>query len=141
MFLAMEPICSFLVKFMPTNLEELFSKCTSSYTKEHKLYNKLLNKISPEIELSVPDSFGKDRPTPVPILHTPIFSIQNNSSTCSSLPSLSCKFPSLLPTQGLKSLQQRLKRIMMLNLILRCNYSALNNLCNLLCRHHKKVLN
>ena len=54
------------------------------------------------MELSVPDSFGKDRPTPVPILHTPIFSIQNNSSTCSSPPSLSCKFPSLLPTPGSK---------------------------------------
>ena len=29
----------------------------------------------------------------------------------------------------------------MLTLMLRYNHSALNNLCNLLCRHHKKILN
>jgi len=34
--------------------KELFPKCTDSHMKEYKLYNKLLNKISLEIESSVP---------------------------------------------------------------------------------------
>jgi len=42
--------------------------------------------------LLVPNSSGKDRPVLVPILHTPISSIQDNSPTHSSLPSLSYKF-------------------------------------------------
>ena len=69
--------------------EGLFPKCTNSYTKEHKLYDELLDKTSPEIESLVSNSSEKDRPAPVSIPHTPISSIQNNSSTYSPLPSLS----------------------------------------------------
>ena len=50
--------------------EKLFSKYTNFHVKEYKLYNKLLNKISLEIELLVPNSSKKDRLTPVPISHT-----------------------------------------------------------------------
>jgi len=78
--------------------EELFPKYTNSHTKEHKLYNKLLDKISLETELLVSDLSGKNGPALVPIPHTPISPIQNNSPTCSSLPSLSYKSISLLPT-------------------------------------------
>jgi len=53
--------------------EELFLKCTDSHTKECQLYDKLLDKISPEIELSVPDPSGKARPVPVPTPHTHLF--------------------------------------------------------------------
>jgi len=63
-----------------------------------------LDKISPETELSVPNSSGKDRPAPVSIPHTSIPPIQNNSSTCSSLPSLFYKSLPLLPTPGSKKL-------------------------------------
>jgi len=82
--------------------KELFPKCTDSHAKEYKLYNRLLNKISPETESLVPNPSGKDRPVPVPIPHIPIPPIQNNPSTCSSLPSLSYKSPPLLPTPGSK---------------------------------------
>ena len=34
--------------------KKLFSKCTDSHTKECNLYNKLLDKISPETESPVP---------------------------------------------------------------------------------------
>ena len=80
--------------------EELFPKYTDFHTKEHKLYNILLNKISLETELSVPDLSGKDESAPVPILYTPISSIQNNPPTYPLLPSLSYK--SLLPSSTLK---------------------------------------
>ena len=50
--------------------EEIFSKCTNSHAKEHKLYDKLLDKTSPETESLVPNSSGNDGPTLVPILHT-----------------------------------------------------------------------
>ena len=73
--------------------KELFSKCTNSHAKEYKLYDKLLNKISPEIELSVSGSSEKDRSAPVPIP-----SIQNNSSTHFSSPFLSYKSLFSLPT-------------------------------------------
>ena len=63
--------------------------------KEYKFYNKLLDKISPEIELSVFSSFRKYGPTLVPILHILIPSIQNNSPTHSSSSSLSYKSLSL----------------------------------------------
>jgi len=55
--------------------ERLFPKCTNSHTKEHKLYDKLLKKTSPETELLAPDFSGKDEPAPVFIP-----SIQNNPS-------------------------------------------------------------
>ena len=82
--------------------KKIFSKYTNSYTKEYKLYNRLLNKISSETGLSLSDSFRKDGPTPLPTLHTPFSSIQNNSPTHSSSSSLSYKsiFPS--PTLGFK---------------------------------------
>ena len=66
--------------------KEIFSKCTDSYTKEHKLYNKLLDKISLEIELLIPSLLEKDEPTLVFIPHILISSIQSNSPTCSPLP-------------------------------------------------------
>ena len=65
--------------------EGLFSKYTNSYTKEYKLYNEVLNKISLETELLVSDSFRKDKPALVPISHISIPPIQNNTSTYSLL--------------------------------------------------------
>ena len=72
--------------------KRLFSKYTNSYAKEYKLYNKLLDKISPEIKSSAPNSSREDELAPVPILHTLIPSIQKNPPTCSSSSSLSYKF-------------------------------------------------
>ena len=70
--------------------------------KEYKLYDKLLGKISPETKLSISDSFRKNRPAlvPIPYIHIPF--IQNNPSTCSSLPFLSYKFLSFLSTPEFK---------------------------------------
>ena len=82
--------------------EELFSKCTDFHIKEYKLYNKLLDKISPEIDLSAPDPSGKGGPAPAPTLHTSIPPIQNSSPTHSSLPSLSYKSISPLPIPRFK---------------------------------------
>jgi len=59
---------------------------------------KLLDKISPETELSIPSPSSKNRPTLVSIPH-----IQNNPSTHSLSPSLSYKSLFLLPTLGSKS--------------------------------------
>ena len=87
--------------FCPTHTifnKELFSKYTGSYAKEHKLYNKLLNKISFKIESSAPNPFGKDRLTPVPILYISISPIQNNSPTYSLSSFISYKPPSFLST-------------------------------------------
>jgi len=50
--------------------ERSFTKYTDSYAKEHKSYNKLLNKISPEMKWSVSDLSRKNGPTPVSTLHT-----------------------------------------------------------------------
>jgi len=61
--------------------EGLFPKYTDSHTKECKLYDKLLNKISSKIESSVSDSSGKDRHAPLPTPHIPISPIQNNLPT------------------------------------------------------------
>ena len=84
--------------------ERLFPKHTDFHAKEYKLYNKLLDKISLEIELLVSDSFRKDRSTLVSIPHTSIPSIQNNPSACSFSLSLSYKFISLLSTLRFKNL-------------------------------------
>ena len=78
--------------------KKLFPKYTDSHIKEHKLYDKLLDKISSEIELSASSSSKKDGPTLIPILHIFIPLIQNNLPTYSSLPSLSYKSPSLTST-------------------------------------------
>ena len=75
--------------------KKLFPKYTNSHIKEHKLYDKLLDKISPETELSASSPSKKDRPTLIPILHISIPLIQNNLPTYSPLPSLSYKPPSL----------------------------------------------
>ena len=48
---------------------------TDFHIKEHKLYNKLLNEISSEIELSASKSSGKDGLTSVHILYISIFHI------------------------------------------------------------------
>jgi len=66
--------------------------------KEYKLYNKLLDRISPETELSEPGPSGKDELAPVPIPPTPIPPIAKNSPSCSLSPSLSYKFPSPSPS-------------------------------------------
>ena len=78
--------------------EWLFSRCTNSHTKEHKLYNKLLDKTSLETELLTPNSSEKDRSAPVPIPHISTPLIQNNPPTHSPLPPLSYKSTSLLST-------------------------------------------
>ena len=52
--------------------KKLFPKYTNSYVKEHKLYNKLLDEIRPEIELLTPNSSEKDGSALVPISHIPI---------------------------------------------------------------------
>ena len=82
--------------------EEIFLKYTDSHIKECKLYNKLLDRISLETESLVPNSSGKAGLALVPTSHTPIPPIQNNSSTCSSLPSLFYKSISPLPTPKFK---------------------------------------
>jgi len=61
-----------------------------------------LDKISPEIKLSISDPFRKDGPALVPIPHTPIPLIQNNFFTCYSSSSLSYKSLSLLSTSESK---------------------------------------
>ena len=48
--------------------KKFFFKCTNSHVKEHKLYIKLLDKISPETELSVSRPSSEDKPAPIPIL-------------------------------------------------------------------------
>ena len=58
--------------------KEFFSKYADSYAKKHKLYNKLLDKISLETELSASKPSGKDRLALVPISSIPISPIQNN---------------------------------------------------------------
>ena len=90
--------------------EGLFFKYTDSHAKEHKLYNKLLDKISPETELLAPDPFRKDEPTPVPTPYTPIHLIQNNPPTCSSLLSLSYKSTSPSSTPGFKKPTVEIKK-------------------------------
>jgi len=60
------------------------------------LYNKLLDKISPEIELLVSSPSEKNKPALVPIPYIPIPLIQNNPPTPS--PSFSYKSPSFLST-------------------------------------------
>ena len=82
--------------------KRLFPKYTNSHTKEHKLYDELLDKTSLETKSLAPNSSKKDGPALVPIPHTPIPSIQNNLPTCSPLPSLSYKSISSLPTPELK---------------------------------------
>jgi len=82
--------------------KKLFPKCTDFHAKEYKLYDKLLNKISLETELPVPDSSRKDRPTLVPILYILIPPILNNPPTYSSSSFLSYKSLSLSPTLGSK---------------------------------------
>jgi len=70
---------------------------------KYKLYDKLLDKISLEIESSISSSFVKDRPAPVLILHISIPSIQTNSLTYSFSPFLFISiYLSYLP-QSLKS--------------------------------------
>jgi len=109
--LAVKPMCFSLVKslyhiqgniiFCFTHAifdKKLFSKCTDSHAKEYKLYDKLLNKISLETELLVPDPFRKDRSTLVPISYILIPSILNNPSTYSSSSFLFYKSLSLSPT-------------------------------------------
>ena len=82
--------------------KRLFPKYTNFYTKEHKLYDELLDKTSPETELLVSNSSRKDGPALVPISHTLIPLIQNNLSTYSPLPSLFYKSTSFPPTPGPK---------------------------------------
>ena len=54
---------------------EIFSKCTDSHAKEYNLYDKFIRQMSIETELSVSNSFRKDRPAPVSIPYISISSI------------------------------------------------------------------
>ena len=63
--------------------EKFFSKYTDSHVKKHKLYNKLLDKISPETESLMSEPSSKDRPTPVSVLPISIPPIQNNPPSIS----------------------------------------------------------
>ena len=54
-------------------MRDFFYQYTDSYAKEYKLYNKLLDKISPETELLVSDPSEKDGTVLVSILHTHFF--------------------------------------------------------------------
>jgi len=65
--------------------EKFFHKYTNSYIKEYKLYDKLLDRISLEIESSVPEPSGENRLALVFIPHIYICPIQNNSFPHSSL--------------------------------------------------------
>ena len=91
--------------------ERLFSKCTNSYAKQHKLYNELLDKTSPETELLVPNSSEKDGSTLVSILHTSISPIQKNPPTYSSSHFLSYKSIFSPPTLGPKKLTVEIEAI------------------------------
>ena len=84
--------------------KRLFSKCTDSYAREHKLYDKLLDKTSSETELLVPNPSGKDGPAPIPIPHTSISPTPNNLPTHSPSSLLSYKSTSSLLTPGFKKL-------------------------------------
>ena len=84
--------------------ERLFPKYTNSHTKEHKLYDESLEKISLEKKLLVSNPSRKNRPASVSISHIPIPSIQNNSPTYSSSLSLSYRSISPLPTPVSKNL-------------------------------------
>ena len=86
-------LCSIYIIFN----KEKFPKYTDSHEKECKLYNKLLDKISPETELLVPSSSGKNE-----LALVSIPSIQNNPSVCSPSLTLSYKFPAPLPILDIK---------------------------------------
>ena len=58
----------FFTPHMPSLMRDFFSKCTNFYIKEHKLYDELLNKMSPKTESLVSNSSEKDGTAPVPIL-------------------------------------------------------------------------
>ena len=75
--------------------KKFFSKYTDSHVKEYKLYNKLLDKISLEIELSMLGPSSKDRSTLVFILLLSISFVQNDLPTYSFFSSLFYK--SLFP--------------------------------------------
>ena len=91
--------------------KKLFPRCTDFYTKEHKLYDKLLDKISLEIELLVLSSFGKDELALVFIPHMSISFIQNSSLTCSPSSSLSYKFSVPSFTLGFKKLTVKIIKV------------------------------
>ena len=78
--------------------EKFFFKYTDFHVKEHKLYNKLLDKINPETESLMHEPFSKNRPALVSVLFTPIPPVKNNppSHSSSSSPSISYKSLSLL---------------------------------------------
>ena len=92
-------------------MRKFFLKCTNSHIKEYKLYNKLLNKISLEIELLVPGPSRKDKLTPVFTLCMPISLIQNISFTCSPLFSFSYKFSVFSFTLRSKRLIIEIKKV------------------------------
>ena len=84
--------------------KELFSKYTNSHAKECKLYNKLLNKISPETELSISGPFRKDGPALVPILYIYIYLLLKKIFLLVLLYSLSYKSLFFSPIPELKNL-------------------------------------
>jgi len=78
---------------------------------EHKLHNKLLDKISPETESLVLRSSSKDESALLPIPHTLIPSIQNNPPPYSPLLSPFYKSLSPLPSSVSKKPMIKIERV------------------------------
>ena len=93
--------------------KKFFLKYTDSHAKEHKLYNKLLDKISLEIESLMPGPFSKDRPALVHVLIISIPPVQNNPSSYSYSHSLSTSYksPSLSPPLMPKLFSVRIEEV------------------------------
>jgi len=136
-FACCEIICPWVTSGCYNNMlfsmRNFFPEYTDSLLKVYRLYDKLLDKISPKTELSVSNPSRKYKYALVSILP-----IQNNPPTCSILPSLSYKS---LYFSSIPESEKPTVEMIMLTLILRYNHSALNNLCNLLYKYYKKILN
>ena len=69
------------ISFFTSHMLSLIRNLTNSYVKVYKLYNKLLDKISPKTELTMSNPSGKDGSASVFISHILISHIQNNLLT------------------------------------------------------------
>ena len=66
---------------MPSLMRNFFLNVLTPIQKKHKLYNILLDKISPKTKLLISDPSRKDGPALVSILHTLISDIQSLNSS------------------------------------------------------------
>ena len=123
--------------------KEIFSKCTDSLLKEYKSYDKLLDKISPETKLSMPNSSEKDEPAPVSYVkstHSEDMSLQCCCHYNISDISLSSMMAILLTTYPLQcwcnnsGIQFSTMEILLLNLVF-CSKVLLSNLCQSMFYH------